>query len=141
MKDKHTINLILISSRWFNSFTSGVPSFLGYIVAKLHLNHCKASPCSFNFSSFLSFFYYRSSSWRFYMVLHQGFNSFSNCSSRFLLEEFKHSSSCIPKCNSLYLIFWDGVMSFLMFSLRGSWFTSYQEWGILNPSISYLVLS
>ena len=27
-------------------------------------------------------------------------------------EEFKHSSSCIPKCNSLYLIFWDGVMSF-----------------------------
>ena len=31
-------------------------------------------------------------------------------------EEFKHSSSCIPKCNSLYLIFWDGVMSFLTIS-------------------------
>ena len=28
-------------------------------------------------------------------------------------EEFKHSSSCIPKCNSFYLIFWDGDMPFL----------------------------
>ena len=34
----------------------------------------------------------------------------------FCFEEFKHSSSCIPKCNSLYLIFWDGVMSFLTIS-------------------------
>jgi len=34
----------------------------------------------------------------------------------FCVEEFKHSSSCIPKCNSLYLIFWDGVMSFLTIS-------------------------
>ena len=57
MKDKHTINLILISSRWFSSFISGVPSFLGYIVAKLHLNHCKASPCVFNLSFFLSSFF------------------------------------------------------------------------------------
>ena len=72
MKDKHTINLILISSRWFNSFISGVPSFLGYIVAKLHLNHRKASPCVFNFPFFLSSFYYRSSSWRLYMIVRQG---------------------------------------------------------------------
>ena len=104
MKDKHKINLILISSRWFNSFLpeivhdevilhssvssflSGVPSSLGYIIAKPHLNHCKASPCVFNFSFFLSSFYYRSSAWRLYMVVHQGFFSFSNCSSRFLLK-------------------------------------------------------
>ncbi len=33
-----------------------------------------------------SFFYYRSSSWRLYMVAHQGFVSFFNCSSRFLSE-------------------------------------------------------
>jgi hypothetical protein len=32
------------------------------------------------------------------MVVHQGFNSFSNCSSRLLLEDLKHSSSCILKC-------------------------------------------
>ena len=84
MKDKHTINLILISSRWFNSFISGVPSFLGYIVVKLHLNHCKGSPCVFNLSFFLSSFYYWSSSWRLYMVVHQGFFSFFNRPSRFL---------------------------------------------------------
>ena len=65
-------------------FFSGVPSFLGYIVAKLHLNHCKDSPCVFNFSFFLSSFYYRSSPWRLYMVVRQGFFSFFNCSSRFL---------------------------------------------------------
>ena len=103
MKDKHTINLILISSRWFNSFLpeivhdevilgssvssiffSGVPSFPHYLVAKLHLNHRKASPCVFNFPFFLSSFYYRSSSWRLYMVVHQRFFSFFNCSSSFL---------------------------------------------------------
>ena len=31
-------------------------------------------------------------------------------------EEFKYSSSCIPKCNSFSLIFWGGVMSFLIIS-------------------------
>ena len=31
----------------------------------------------------------------------------------FCFEAFKHSSSCIPKCNSLYFIFWGGVMSLL----------------------------
>ena len=43
----------------------------------------------------------------------------------FCFEAFKHSSSCIPKCNSLYLIF--GVMSFLIIFLRVSGFTSFQE--------------
>ena len=67
-------------------FFSRVPSFLHYLVAKLHLNYCKASPCVFNISLFLSSFYYRSSSWRLYMVVHQGFFSLFNCSSRFLLK-------------------------------------------------------
>ena len=58
--------------------------FLHYLVAKLHLNHCKASPCVFNFFFFSSSFYYRSSSWRLYMVVRQGFFSFFSCSSRFL---------------------------------------------------------
>ena len=48
----------------------------------------------------------------------------------FYFEEFKHSSSCIPKCNSFDLIFWGGVRSFLIISLRVSWFTSFQEWHI-----------
>ena len=69
-----------------SSFLSGVPSSLGYIIAKLHLNHRKASPCGVNFPFFLSSFYYRSSSWRLYMVVRQGFFSFFNCSSRFLLK-------------------------------------------------------
>ena len=67
-------------------FLSGAPSYFNYIIPKLHLNHCKASPCVFNFSFFLSSFHYRSSSWRLYMVVHQRFFSFFNCSSRFLSE-------------------------------------------------------
>ena len=35
-------------------------------------------------------------------------------------EEFKYSSSCISKCNSSYLISWDGVMSLLVISPRVS---------------------
>ena len=69
-----------------SSFRSGVPSSLSYIIAKLLLNHRKASPCVFNFSFFLSSFYYRSSSWRLHMVVRQGFLSSFNCSSRFLLK-------------------------------------------------------
>ena len=51
------------------------------------------------------------------MMVHQGFNSFLKCSSRFFSEEFKHSSSCITKPNSFYLIFWGGVMSLLIIFL------------------------
>ena len=69
------------------------------------------------FPSVWSCFYYRSSSWRFYMMVHQGFNSFSECSSRFFSEKLKYSSSCIPKCSSSYIIFWGCVMSFLTISL------------------------
>ena len=154
MKDTQDIILILVSSKWLipssgvrsdinfsviccSSFFSGVPSFPHYLIAKLHLNHRKASPCVFNFSFFRSFFYYRSSSLRLYMVVYQGFSSLFNCSSRFLselwpaklysknkhgaqhmscFEEFKYYSSCIPKCNSFYLIFWGGVMSLLTIS-------------------------
>ena len=96
------------------------------------------------------------------MVVRQGFFSFFNCSSRFLLklrsaklysknkhgvqhtfcfEEFKYSSSCILKCNSFYLIFWGGVISFFTISIHVSRFTCCQEWGILNPLISLLELS
>ena len=56
-------------------------------------------------------------------------------------EELKYSSSCISKCYSFYLIFWDGVISFLTISIHVSWFTCCQEWGILNPLISSLELS
>ena len=38
-------------------------------------------------------------------------------------EEFKYSSSCIPKCNSFYNIFWGGVMSFLTISIHVPCFT------------------
>ena len=78
------------------------------------------------FPSIGSSFCYRSSSWRLYMVVRQGFFAFFNCSSRFSLEvmthqailkskhgaqhmfcfeELKYSSSCILKCNSFYFIF------------------------------------
>ena len=60
----------------------------------------------------------------------------------FFSKEFKYSySSCIPKCNSFYLIFWGGVISFLAISIHVSRFTICQDWGILSPSISSLELS
>ena len=82
-----------------------------------------------------SFFYYRSSSWRFYMMVHQWFNSFSKCSSRFFSEELKFSSSWNPDYNSFTHIFWGGVMSFLIISLQVLWFTSCQEWDVLKTII------
>ena len=131
-------------------FLSGAPSYFNYIISKLHLIIARLLPEFFSTFLFVwSFFYYRSSSWRIYMVVRQGFLSFFNCSSRFLselrsaklypkinmvfntcfvFEEFKHSSSCIPKCNSFSLIFWGGVMSLLTISLHVSWFNSVQEW-------------
>ena len=119
MKDKHTINLILISSRWLNSFYGDYSWWINSWLQVIHLSFrswssyhilgsrgfifllwsskfsrlyrrkapsksLQGSPCIFNFSFFLSFFYYRSSSWRLNMVVHQGFFSFFNCSSRFL---------------------------------------------------------
>ena len=145
MKDKHNVILILVSLSELNSLFRrlikflisivssslfpGVPTFFNYFTMEIHINWYKDSPCVFNFS-FLPFdhsFVYRSSSWRFYMMVHQGFNSFSKCSSRFFSEELKFSSSCNPECNSFTHIFWGGIMSFLIISLRASCFTSYQD--------------
>ena len=118
----------------FHLFFSRAPSFLGYIIAKLHLNHWKDSPCVFNFSFFLSSFYYRSSPWRLYMVVHQGFLSFFNCSSRFLSE--LRSAKLYSKINMvlntcfflrsssiLLLAFWSAILSTLSFQvvLYHSW--------------------
>ena len=142
-------------------FFFGVPSFLLYLVAKLHLNHRKDSPCVFNFSSFyhpfITGFLHGGSTW---LLVKGSFNSsivlqdFSRsydpqallkikhgAQHMFCFEAFKHSSSCIPKCNSFYLIFWDGVISFLTISIHVSWVTCCQEWGTLNPLIPPLELS
>ena len=73
-------------------------------------------------------------------MVHQGFNSFSKCSSRFFSKKLKLSSSCNLECNSFYHIIGGGIMSFLIIWVHVSWFTSYQEWDILNPSISPLEL-
>ena len=51
-------------------------------------------------------FVYRSSSWRFYMTIHQGFNSFSKFSSRFISRELKLSSYCNPECNFFLPYLW-----------------------------------
>ena len=149
MKDKHNVILILTSSSKFNSlvrrfikildffcssFFSGAPSYFNYITTEIHLNRYKDSPCVFNFS-FLLFdhsFVYRSSSWRLYMMVHQGFNSFSKCSSRFFVEELKHSSSCNLECNSFpyhrrwYYVILDNLSSCFLIHmlLRMSYFKS-----------------
>ena len=81
---------LLRSSKLFQLYHFKAPS-----------NHCKVSPCVFNFSFLFvwSPFCYRSSSWRFNMMVHQRNNSFSKCSLRFFSKELKLSSSCNPECN------------------------------------------
>ena len=149
MKVKHNIILILVSSKWLIPYSGGSSKFLFSFV---HLsfrsskfsqlfhredpsNHCKDSPCVFNFS-FLSLSFWlpeffmealHGDSSRIPFILQLFFKislevkfrqailknkhgvQHMSCSS-----EFKHSSSCILKCNSFSLIFWGGVMSFLI---------------------------
>ena len=66
MRDSYNVILINVSSKWLSPYSGGsskfsvqvlhtfpgVPRSLNYIVAKLHLNHCKASPCVFNYPFF-----------------------------------------------------------------------------------------
>ena len=91
-------------------------AFLHYLVAKLLLNLYKVSLEFSTSPSFrlIIFFVYRSYSWRLYMMVHKGFNSFSKCSSRFFSKKLKHSSSCYPECNSFFCIIGGGIMSFLI---------------------------
>ena len=132
MKDAHNVILIIVSSKWSNFFFlelfiishsrsemlhlffSGVPSFPHY-----HHGDPSKSSQGFNLILFIlhfscSFFSYRSSSWRLYMMVHKGFNSFSMCSSRFFSKKLKFSSSCYPECISIYRIIGGGIMSFLI---------------------------
>ena len=144
MKDKHNVILILVSSKWLIPYPGGSSKFL-FSFAHLSfpefqvstLSRRKASSKSlqvftlcFRLLFILLFFCYWSSSWRFYMIVHQGFISFSKCSSRFFSKELKHSSSCNPECISFYLIFWDGVMSLLTIWVCVSWFPCCQDWDI-----------
>ena len=100
MKDKHTINLILISSKrvilsfgvcswWINSsskcFIFSFPEFKfpRHLVGNLHLNHHKAhlvlSSFILSHHPFVTGVLHGGSSW---------FNLFFKCSSRFLFKEF-----------------------------------------------------
>ena len=144
MKDKHNVILILVSSSKFNSlfrrfFISHSRFEMLYLFfsksSKLsQLYHHEDSPKSLQgftlcfqllFPFIWSFLYYRSSSWRLYMMVHKGFNSFSKCSSRFFSEELKHSSSCNPECHSFYHIIRGGIMSFWIIWVHVSWFTCF----------------
>ena len=88
----------------------------------------QGSPCSFNFSFFLSFFYYRSSPWKIYMMVHQGFLSFFICSSKFLskLRSAKLYSkvnmvlnTCfvLRRSSILHLAFQSAILSTLSFKM------------------------
>ena len=146
----HQVNSIPYSGGSLKFLVSSVSSFLfrSSMFSRLYhredpSNHCKDSPCVFDLSflPFDHFFCYRSSSCRLYMLVHQEFNSFSKCSSRFFTKKLKLSSYCNPECNSFYRVIWGGIMSFLIVWVRVSWFTCCQEWDILNPPISLLELS
>ena len=82
VKDKHNVILILISPKILIPYSWGssnsrfhlfhllfFPEFQALIITEIHLNHCKDSPCVFNFSffSFLLFtgVLHGGSTWRF----------------------------------------------------------------------------
>ena len=75
------------------------------------------------------------------MLVHQGFNFFSKCSSSFFLEVLKHSSSCNPECNFFLPLHWrwyyvilDNLSSCFMIHMLS-------RMRYLNPSLSSLELS
>ena len=70
-----------------SSFLFWSSKFPLYLVTKLHLNLCKDSTCVFNFSFFrVIILLLPEFSRRLNMVVHQGFFSFFNYFSRFLLK-------------------------------------------------------
>ena len=84
-----------------SSFLLRSSKFSHHIVLKLHLNHCKASPCVVNLFFFYHPFVYRSTSWRLYMVVRQGFLSFSFSSSRFFFSKLR-SAKLHSKINMVF---------------------------------------
>ena len=138
MRDTHNIILILLSSKWLIPYSRGSSNsrfkfsiFLFWSSKLIQLSFQRSIKSLQGFTLCFrpllpfvwSFFSYRRSSWRFYMMVHKGFNSFLKCSSRLFLEEIKHSSSCNPECNSFFRINRGGIMSFLIIWVHVSWFT------------------
>ena len=101
----------------FVHFLSGASSYFNYIISKLHLIIARLLPEFFSTFHFVwSFFYYRSSSWRLYMVVRQGFLSFFNCFSRFLSELW--SVKLYSKINMVlntYFVLWSSSILHLAF--------------------------
>ena len=138
VKDKHNVILILVSPKILIPYSWGSSNscfhlfillhrsakFSLYLVAEIHLNHYKVSPCVFNFfflpldHLFVTGVLHGGSTWWFIKDLFPS-RSFHRDS----FKEFKHSSSCIPECNSLYRIIGGGIMSFLIIWVHVPWFT------------------
>ena len=99
------------------------PEFQALIITEVHLNHCKDSPCVFNFS-FFSFLLFTG-------VLHGGstcwfikdlISSWSVHQDSFLRNSsFLHI--VIRSAISFYHIIGDGIMSFLIIWVHVPWFT------------------
>ena len=138
----------------WSSFFSGVPGFPLYLIAKLHPIIARLQSYSFHPSilldhSFLPEFFMEDQlggSSRILLIL-QDFLSklrsaklYSQINMVFNICLVLRSSSILhlafQSAILSYLIIWGGVMSLLIISLRFSWFTSFQEWHILNPSFS-----
>ena len=154
MKAKHNVILILVSSKWLFPYSGDSSKFLISFVhlyfrsskffSRLYHREAPFNPCKYSSYSLSIRSSLRVSSWwlikdSFHssIVLQEFSRSYDPPSytkdkhcvlHMFCFEEFKHSSSCIPKCNYFYLIVWDGVISFLTIYIHVSWFTSCQEW-------------
>ena len=129
MKDKHNVILILVSSNWLIPYSGGSSKFLISFVY-IFLPACQVFSvislrssiliiARFLLDFFSIFFFCLIILWlpeffeSFFMVAHQGINSFSKRPSRFFSDELMYSSSCISKWNSFYLIFFRWCYVFL----------------------------
>ena len=130
MKDKHNVILILVTSSKFNfcfpewfiishSRFEMLYLFFSKSSKLSQLYHHEDSSKSLQgftlcfqllFPFVWSFFYYRGSSWRLFMLVHQGRNSFSKWSSRYFSEELKHSSNLQYGVQFFQSYLWGGIM-------------------------------
>ena len=130
MKDTHNVILILAPSKWLIPYFGGSSnsrfklsiflfrssklfqlSFQRSIKSLQGFTLCFRPLFPFVWSFiFVTGVLHEASSW----WVHQGFNSFSKCSSRFFSKKLRLSSYCNPECNSFYRIIRGGIISFLI---------------------------
>ena len=147
--------LFIISHSPFELLHLSFPEFQVFriIIAKLHLNHCKASPCVFNLSLFLSSFLPEffmeallGGSSRILFILQLFFKISLGVKTRQAILLNKHGVQhmfCLRSSSILHLTFRSAILSTLSFemALCHFWQFLYVSWFTKFSRVTYLNLS